>query len=83
MPILQTAKVPLLAVDPERGIDARGDIPGIDIPFQLSRRGVNMGVVQTAAPIWKPVPQQSGEIKTIQVHHLVPGRDEVLHELLP
>jgi nucleotide-binding universal stress UspA family protein len=49
LPLLERAnKVTILAVDPERGIDGQGEVPGADIALHLARHGVKAEASQTA-----------------------------------
>jgi nucleotide-binding universal stress UspA family protein len=48
LPLLQRARrVTILAIDPERGLDAHGEVPGGDIALHLARHGVKAEAAQT------------------------------------
>jgi nucleotide-binding universal stress UspA family protein len=50
LPLLQRAKkVTVLAINPERGVDAHGEVPGADIALHLARHGVKAEASQTVA----------------------------------
>jgi nucleotide-binding universal stress UspA family protein len=48
LPLLERAKkVTVLAVDPERGVDGHGEVPGADIAVHLARHGIRAEAAQT------------------------------------
>src|SRR3954451_19688592 len=80
--ILREAGEALRALLPHRLCSSSWAAPGVKCATIFAKRAVSATARTRPVPAASALPGSSAEVETIQLHHLVPGRDEVTHELL-